>query len=544
MWHVSSVETKEEAIMWLSYARPMIVFIMSCMGVLGLWVSAAHAQLIDQTQAPNTAHRGIALSLTEQIGGGQGEEDWTPGSSLYLITRDPARAIRRGRQIFQRKFTIEQGLGPRKHDGIGDITTDLALGAGLVDSCAGCHGRPRGSGGVGGNVVTRPDSRDAPHLFGLGLKEMLADEITHDLRALRAQALATAQQRGQPVTQPLHSKGIQYGALTAFPDDHVDTSTVVGVNPDLRVRPFFAHGGTISIREFIVGALKNEMGLETYDPCLLTASHQGTCVTPAGMVLDSTQDAIETPPVSSPTEDGDGDGVVNEIDAALIDYLEFYLVNYFKPGLGQQTVATAQGFRLLEQVGCTTCHIRDLAMHHDRRVADVETYFDPQRGIFNRLFAEVATKVVVVPDGQPLPKLLPAGGAFVVHNIFTDLKRHNLGPAFYELNYDGTFQQEFMTTPLWGVGSTAPYGHDGRSINLLEVILRHGGEAQLARDQFAALPHVQQRWILEALESLILFPPDDTASNLDPGDPSDPHFPQSGHGSIKLGVLFTTPGPE
>lgn len=35
-----------------------------------------------------------------------------------------------------------------------------------------------------------------------------------------------------------------------------------------------------------------------------------------------------------------------------------------------------------------------------------------------------------------------------------------------------------MTTPLWGVGSTPPYGQDARSINLKEVILRHGGEAE------------------------------------------------------------------
>jgi hypothetical protein len=236
--------------------------------------------------------------------------------------------------MFQRKFTVEQGLGPRKHDGIGNINTDLALGAGLVDSCAGCHGRPRGSAGVGGNVVTRPDSRDAPHLFGLGLKEMLADEITRDLRAIRAAALAVAKQRGEPVTDNLQSKGIQYGAITALPDGSVDTSRVVGVNPDLRVRPFFAHGGTISIREFAVGAFKNEMGLEAFDPCVLTASRGGTCVTPAGMRLDGTQDTIEAPPVSSPTEDGDGDGVVNEIDPVLIDYMEFYLLNYFKPGLG------------------------------------------------------------------------------------------------------------------------------------------------------------------------------------------------------------------
>jgi hypothetical protein len=34
-------------------------------------------------------------------------------------------------------------------------------------------------------VVTRPDSRDAPHLFGLGIKEMLGDEITTDLRNIR-----------------------------------------------------------------------------------------------------------------------------------------------------------------------------------------------------------------------------------------------------------------------------------------------------------------------------------------------------------------------
>jgi CxxC motif-containing protein (DUF1111 family) len=152
---------------------------------------------------------------------------------------------------------------------------------------------------------------------------------------------------------------------------------VVGVNPDLRVRPFFAHGGTISIREFAVGAFKNEMGLEAFDPCILTASRGGTCVTPAGMRLAGTQDTIEAPPVSSPTEDGDGDGVVNEIDPVLIDYMEFYLLNDFKPGLGQQTATTERGFQLMEQIGCTSCHIRDLVLDYDRRVADVETHFDP-----------------------------------------------------------------------------------------------------------------------------------------------------------------------
>ena len=51
--------------------------------------------------------------------------------------------------------------------------------------------------------------------------------------------------------------------------------------------------------------------------------------------------------------------------------------------------------------------------------------------------------------------------------------------------------------------------------------------------------------MLEFLGSLVLFPPDDTASNLNPGNPSTPGFPQSGHGSIKLPVLFNNPAdPE
>ncbi len=54
----------------------------------------------------------------------------------------------------------------------------------------------------------------------------------------------------------------------------MDTSRVEGVDPDLRVRPFFAHGETISIREFIVGTLQAEMGLQAVAPDLHTA-HEG-----------------------------------------------------------------------------------------------------------------------------------------------------------------------------------------------------------------------------------------------------------------------------
>ena len=73
-------------------------------------------------------------------------------------------------------------------------------------------------------------------------------------------------------------------------------------------------------------------------------------------------------------------------------------------------------------------------------------------------------------DGRAYPKLVPKRGDFLVTNLFTDFKRHDLGPAFHERNYDGTIHTEFMTAPLWGVGSKAPYGHDGRSVTLEDVI--------------------------------------------------------------------------
>jgi len=491
--------------------------------------------MIDNTQAPSTAKAGINKSLLDEIGPGRGSST-TPGSSICMIQRDPFRSVRRGRQLFQRKFTHLQGQGPSNDDGVGDLNTNKAIGAGLSDSCASCHGRPRGSGGVGGNVVTRPDSRDAGHLFGLGLKEMLADEMTSDLRATRDSAIAQAKKKHRSITLKLVAKGVSFGTVTGNSDGSVDTSGVQGVNPDLRVRPFFAEGSTMSMREFIVGALHNEMGLTaSSDPDLLVASAGGRVVTPSGMVLDGSKDTIEAPPPPDPING-------NEIDPALVDHLEFYLLNYFKPGLGKQDAVTERGRRAFARSGCATCHVSDLTINHDRRVADLETVYDPVNGIFNDLFATATPLIKVIDDGTGLPSLKqPAGNPFLVRNIFTDLKRHDVGVNFYERNWDGTMQTQFITRPLWGVGSTGPYGHDGRSMTLNDVILRHGGEAQKARDAYAALPVSAQDAIQKFLNSLILFPPDDTASTLDPGNRNAAGFPQFGHGSIKLTVLFNDP---
>ena len=527
----------------MSHKQSVKTVVCCVLAFAGYLSATVFAQLVDRTKAHSTINEGIARPLIggdypSEIGDGRSGPD--PNASLNVIAFDPFRAIRRGRQLFQRKFTRAEGSGPGFGDGSGDIDTDLAIGAGLTDSCAACHGRPRGAAGVGGDVATRPDSRDAPHLFGLGLKEMLANEITADLRAIRDSATAQAISNATPVVRQLTSKGISYGTIGVAADGTVDTSHVEGVDDDLRVRPFFAHGGAASIREFVVGALKNEMGLAMAGDPDLTTAQTGRVVTPSGMVLDGRIDKVD----GAPPEEGD----IGTVDqrTALVDYLEFYLLNYFKPGAGEQTSEVKRGRKLFQQAACTSCHIANLQINRDRRVADVDTAFDPDRGGFNRLFA-TARLLLANPAsiGQPLVAKRPALQPFLVRDIYTDFKRHDVGAAFYERNYDGTLRTKFMTLPLWGIGTSAPYGHDGRSINLAEVILRHGGEAQQSRDAFASMDSPNRNALIAFLESLTLFPPDDTASNLDPGDRSAASYPQVRHGSIKLTVLFNSPAiPE
>ena len=132
-----------------TFPRTWMVTVAMMGAVIAVAPGNARAQLKDVFQAPNAVGEGIRKTFAQEIGAGRGDV-FTPGSSLFIIGRDPFRAVRRGRQLFQRKFLLSDGLGT-----ISARATSAAMptiGAGLADSCAGCHGRPRGSAGHGGNT--------------------------------------------------------------------------------------------------------------------------------------------------------------------------------------------------------------------------------------------------------------------------------------------------------------------------------------------------------------------------------------------------------
>jgi len=77
-----------------------------------------------------------------------------------------------------------------------------------------------------------------------------------------------------------------------------------------------------------------------------------------------------------------------------------------------------------------------------------------------------------------------AQGRAVVE-LFSDLKRHDMGPGLAEsIDETGCGSSVFLTRSLWGLGSTAPYLHDGRATTVTEAILEHGGEAAASAAAF------------------------------------------------------------
>lgn len=92
---------------------------------------------------------------------------------------------------------------------------------------------------------------------------------------------------------------------------------------------------------------------------------------------------------------------------------------------------------------------------------------------------------------------------------YTDLLLHDMGEGLADHRPEGEADGfEWRTPPLWGIGLTqtvsghTQFLHDGRARNLAEAILWHGGEAQAARDAFAAMSSAEREELVSFLDSL------------------------------------------
>lgn len=87
-------------------------------------------------------------------------------------------------------------------------------------------------------------------------------------------------------------------------------------------------------------------------------------------------------------------------------------------------------------------------------------------------------------------------------NAYTDLLLHAVVP---EVPPSETGSREPVlrrTAPLWGVGATGPYLHDGRAETLADAILAHGGEGLEAGRRFGAVRAGDREALLAFLADL------------------------------------------
>jgi len=389
-----------------------------------------------------------------------------------------------------------------------------------AESCNSCHRTPGddGSGFAVDNVHRDPlhrgrfsafIERNTPHLFGEGGVQRLAEEMTAKLQGIRDDASREAARVHHPVTRDLEAKGVRFGRITAFPGGGFDSSDIEGIEHDLVVRPFQWKGSVAFLRDFNRGAAHNEIGMQAVE---LVGEHV----------------------------DGDGDGVRDEMTVGDMTSLAVYIaaqprpttlveldeLGLLEPPLGaDEKAAIGRGQDVLSRLGCARCHTPQLLLDdavfqepsasrdfRDRRFPagqdPLALGVDPRSAVSFDLTADQPDNHVTLPNGKEF-----ALGSFekdargrAVVALYGDLKRHDMGRGLAEsIDEVGSGASSFLTENLWGVGSSAPYLHDGRATTVTEAILEHGGDARRAREAFEAAPLGDQQDLIAFLQNLVLF---------------------------------------
>ena len=417
--------------------------------------------------------------------------------------------INTGEELFAAKFTKPDGAGrPAATQAI--IPTKVRhqseqafarLAGPDAQACASCHNDPviGGAGDFVTNVFVSEgfsianfdtsdpqfsNERGTNHLFGAGLLELLAREMSADLAALRRKALQDAAKSGEPVKVELLTKGVSFGKLTAMPDGLVNLKEVSGVDADLVIRPFSQKGVMTSLRQFSVNAMNHHHGMQAEE----RFGERWTA-----------------------ESDFDADGISRELLPADISALVAWQASLPPP---VETIpeneswqqAASRGKEFFNSFSCAECHKTSLPLASlsfaDPGPLDVAGTIDETQvrnpAVYDLSLMEWARDLARNERGEVLVPL------------FGDLKRHKmtdrsvsaLGNELLSQRFVG--RDIFMTSELWGIGSTAPYGHRNDFSTLDEIIRAHGGAGREARDAYIDADAQARSALIAFLKTLVI----------------------------------------
>jgi len=475
------------------------------------------------------------------------------------------KLIEYGAQLFNAKFTIQEGAGRPLSKGTGapvsDPTSPLVfprnfdrISSPEANACSGCHNAPvsgaggdrvtevfvlaqrfdrltfdrsdgimtRGAVDESGNFVTMDNATNDRKTIGMngsGFVEMLARQMTADLQAAR-----DATPPGN--STQLMSKGISFGILTHNADGTWNTSQAQGLAapslaskgttpPSLIIRPLHQAGNVVSIRQFSTNAFNHHHGMQAEERF--------------GLNLDP-----------------DGDGFANELTTADLTAVSLFQATLPVPGRvipNDPAVerANLMGEAVFNNIGCDTCHATlPLTSSNNPGLPGQPgwIYFEPnpynpatgpnapnlQLGPANYPVSAPALTVDLTSGVLPHPRLRPNAQGVVVVPAYTDLKLHDISatsnpatdpecepldqnqPAGSTAFFAGNCK--FITRKLWGFyNQGGAFMHHGKFTTAREAVEAHNGEALRQRVAFDKLLPDQQNDLIEFLKSLQVLPP-------------------------------------
>jgi CxxC motif-containing protein (DUF1111 family) len=325
--------------------------------------------------------------------------------------------------------------------------------------------------------------RNTPALFGAGLIDQIPDSVLHKQAELQ------------------HAAGRVSGRVPP-----VDVE---------RVGRFGWRGQTERLRDFVLGACANELGLD---------------VPGHGQPRDPLQPNRRTARLDLTSEHC---GVLTDFVA---DLAQPRLV-WPDTLAARDRVTRGQAF--FDAIGCAECHVRKLGsveeiysdlLLHDMglELADPiaaepkfdfirsepippEQFIPPQRphssyagsrsfDLARSMPGPPLSDPFGSPESSPTDEVLggPTPKAPAAVSI-VDAKarvRKDFLPDFTDAD------REWRTPPLWGVADSAPYLHDGRAATLNEAISLHGGEALESKQRFFELADDDRRALVDFLMCL------------------------------------------
>ena len=406
------------------------------------------------------------------------------------LTREERRAFSVGNSFFRDNW-VAAPASAEGRDGLGPLFA--------ANSCSACHqedgrGRPplvAGEVGLGWVVFASPRDADGePHpVYGAQVQDQAIAGVRPEARV----AVEPVETRGafadgagyallrlvprleEPAYGPLGELRLSLrvgpqliggGLLEAVddatilaladPDDRdgdgvsgrarlVPVDARGGVAPAPRVGRFGWKAGQPTLDDQVMAALAGDMGLT--NPAHRAESHTAA-------------QAIDAPSGGDP-----------EVDAHKVARLAHYCRTLAVPAQrGAGTPEVERGRALFADAGCAKCHAPTLR------------------------------------TGDASPIALLRGVEF---HPFTDLLLHDMGDGLADDRREGDASgREWRTPPLWGIGLIETVNghtrllHDGRARSIEEAVLWHGGEAQRARDRFAAMTAADRAALVAFLTSL------------------------------------------